>query len=517
MLSILGLSSSSASPSSNTLDALRVATQPLLTSPTAWLASSAALAYAYYCYTFSMYHGPTRRPPGPSSNQFSRIKESAKRGEFHMFTDEMVEEYGDFVSVKVRNRWTYITADADVAKQVLADNERFTRTQNFANACNAIGPMLFAMSGPVWKAHRKAIAPAFTAGHLRTAVGTMHACVDQLCQQVDAAIEQNQGDWSAPLNVHALFTAVALDIFGRAFFSFDFDSLQNPDSPLCRAVGSLSRGVSVRTAVPRWLWPFLVRDSFAASVAVVRQVLDQAIGQRIQQLMQQGEDALLDKEKDDMDLLDNLLLAANKQNEPISAHDLASEMIGLFLAGHETTASTLTYTVRALCDHPDWAQQLREELQEEIGDNPLDADSIPRLRKLDLFIKETMRFYSVVAGVTRTTSSDTEIRGYPIPKGSALSVRIRSMHHSPKYWTKPEIFNPLRFETDTIVPGTYMPFGDGAHKCMGERLAMLEVKLVLASLLQRYQFKLKKDQSFKLVMSVTLGYKEGLFVHFRPL
>ncbi|KAL7752421.1 hypothetical protein RI367_001955 [Sorochytrium milnesiophthora] len=517
MLSILGLSSSSASPPSSTLDALRVATQPLLTSPTAWLASSAALAYAYYCYTFSLYHGPARRPPGPSSNQFSRLKEYANRGELYLFHEQMVKEYGDFVSLKIRNRWSYITTDVDVAKQVLADNELFIRARNFTRACNSIGPILFAISGPMWKAHRKAIAPAFTTGHLRAAVSTMHECVGQFCQQVDAAIEQNNGDWSAPLNVHGMFSALALDIFGRAFFSYNFNSLQTPDSPINRAADSLASGITMRATVPRWLWPFLVRDNFAASVALVRQVLDQAIEQRMQQLTQQGEDALFDKEKRDMDLLDNLLLAANKQNDPISAHELTSEMIGLFLAGHETTANTMTYAVRALCDHPDWAQQLREEMQEVLGDDPLDVDSIPRLKKLDLFIKETMRFYTVVAGVARMATRDTELRGYPIRKGSVVNIRVRSMHHSPKYWIKPEEFNPLRFETDTIVPGTYMPFGEGSHKCIGERLAMLEAKLVLASLIQRYQFKLQQDQSFKLVLSITLGYKEGLFVHFRPV
>ncbi|KAL7750547.1 hypothetical protein RI367_003886 [Sorochytrium milnesiophthora] len=486
-------------------------------SAVAILLSAVLAVWTVRQYSFSVWFGPKRRPPGPQTNQFWRLKDLAMRGEMHVFFKSLLDEYGDFVSAKIRATWLFIIADASLAKAVLSDNDTYIRLEAFTAACNSAGPMLFAINGPMWKGHRKSISPAFATGHLRSALPVIVHFTDKLCQRIDEELDKSGSSDSGALNVHALYSTMTLDVFGKAFFGYDFHAMENPDGVTYRAAESIASGIMIRSAVPKWLWPFLVRDNFYQAAETVRGVIMSAIESKLQSLAEQGEGALLEKEKLDLDLLDNLLLATQKEKDPISQHELTSEMIGLFMAGHETTANTLTFATQALADHPDIAQELREEISQVVGEKQITLDIVAQLRKLDLFLKEVMRFYPVVPAIPRTATRETSLGGYPIPRGSRLSVNVQRLHRNPKYWKDPNTFILTRFETDTIVPGSYIPFGDGPHKCIGERLAALEAKVVLAKLISRFQPKLEANQSFRLVTSVTLGYKEGLFVRFHPV
>ncbi|KAL7751975.1 hypothetical protein RI367_002503 [Sorochytrium milnesiophthora] len=503
------------------MDVIRGSLASAVQSPAAWTSLAAAAATALIArkaMSYTMLNAPAHRPPGPATGQFSTLKDYVFKGEMHKFFDLLLGQYGDYASWKILDCWVFALGDAELGKHVLADNETFVREEGFEVACNSIGPLLFAISGPMWKFHRKTISPAFAPVHLRNSLAVIQDFAEKLFEQLDAEIDKTaaDSDWSAPVNIHAMLSCITLDIFGRAFFSYNFDALQAPGRGVTRAADSLAAGITRRSAMPKWMWPFLVRDNFQESVGMVRKIIDDAIDLKLAALADAESTDLADRQKRDMDLLDNLILATQKDTDAMSPHELTSEMMGLFIAGHETTANSLTYATQALCDHPDLADELRQELDDVVGENELTIENIAQLKKLDCFIKEVLRYYSVVAVIPRKTSKPTQLGGYPVPVNSVISIVTRRLHHNPKYWRNPEQFNPSRFETDRIVPGSFMPFGDGPHKCVGERLAMLEIKVLLAKLLRRYAFKLGPNNSFKLVFSITLGYKEGLFVQFQP-
>ncbi|KAL7750874.1 hypothetical protein RI367_003834 [Sorochytrium milnesiophthora] len=473
---------------------------------------------ARYYYYAHVWKGPRHRPVGPDVDQFSAIKDDVMRDQMHAFFRHLSEQYGDFLCCKIKTRLVYVIGNTRLYKEVQAANETFIRDEGFTRATGQIGPVLFAISGPTWKTHRKAISPAFAPVHLRNSLTIMLDLTDDLLRLMDSEIESGAADgWSRPLNVHALFSAITLDIFSRSFFSYDVHALATQDSAVARASDVLAGGITKRAIVPWWLWSLVVRDGCPQAVAYLTGVINQIIEQKLERLAEEGVDSISEKQKREMDLIDNLLFAAQKDKNGISTRELTSEMIGLFLAGHETTANTLTYAVQALCEHRRIAEELRRELEEVVGDNELTIDLIPQLKKLDCFLKEVTRFYPVVAFVPRTVAKDTVLDGYPIPKGSSLVLNHMRLHFHPDYWTDPQVFRPSRFETDRVVPGSYVPFGDGPHKCIGERLATLEAKVIIAKLVQRYNTKLASDQNFKLVYSITLGYKTGLYVQMHKL
>ncbi|KAL7747565.1 hypothetical protein RI367_007006 [Sorochytrium milnesiophthora] len=479
---------------------------PLLKSPTAWTTAAAFATLGYCAFQYSTLAGPRRRPAGPSGNQLLPFRDAALSGNGHKFITDMAAQYGDFFCFKVIDGWNYVITDAAVVREALTNNKQYVRLHGWIRATNSIGPMLFGIEGPIWKSHRKIISPAFTPTHLRNALQEMLQLTDRMCKQLNAAIDASSEPWSASVDVHNMFSRIALDLFATAFLGNDVNVLGGQTQMLLDAADGVVKGINSRFPFPTWLWPVLFKDNFKESVSVLRDLVNGMIEQK------QLNGARSEQHKD---MLDILLQASQENEETMPVEHLASEMLGFLLAGFETTANTMTFALKALCDHPQEAAKLRREIEQVVGNAPLTTDVISRLKLLDLFLKETLRYYPILELNSRTVVQDTTIHGYTIPKGATLQVAASLLHFSPKYWRDPHTFDPSRFETDTIVPGSYIPFGDGPHRCIGERLAVLEMKTILIKLLQHYDFKLVSDQSFRLVYSVTLGYKEGLFVQFK--
>ncbi|KAL7747495.1 hypothetical protein RI367_007087 [Sorochytrium milnesiophthora] len=485
----------------------------VLTSPAAWTTAAVVAALCYQAFQLSTLAGPRRRPPGPRGNQVLRFRKHALDGTLHELVYSWAEQYGDFFCFKVVDNWFYFTTDATVARTVLRDTDTFIRLFGLTRAGDEIGPILFAIDGPVWKLHRKIISPAFTPGHLRRSLTELLRLTDRMCSQIDAAIEAASGDWSASIDMHAVFSRLTLDVFATAFLGNDINALGSGDSTYTRAADGCVAGLNNRLALPKWLWPILVRDDFYPSIDRLRDLVYSTINAKLN-AAQESQDT---KSKQEMDLLDILLHASGQDGEALSVDDLASEMIGFLMAGYETTANSTTFAFKRLHDHPEQVALLRQEMNEVVGNQTLTTDLIGSLKHLDLFVKEVLRFHPAVEFNLRSTTKPTTLKGYTIPKGASVHMIGSRLQCNPAYWRDPETFNPARFETDDIVPGSYLPFGDGPHKCIGERLGLLEMKVIIIALLQRHEFRLPSDQPFKLLFAVTLGYKDGLFARFRHI
>ncbi|KAL7751463.1 hypothetical protein RI367_002921 [Sorochytrium milnesiophthora] len=472
---------------------------PLLRSPSVWLAASATAAVCYQALQFTTYVGPRRRPPGPNNNQIFRAREAGMRGQFHKLMAEYVDEYGDFFAFKVLGNWFYLTTDATVVREMLKDTETFVREKNFERSGSGVGgPMLFAISGPKWKSHRKIISPGFAPAHLRHAFGVMLDLSDRLLEQLDARIEQAAGDnFSKEINMHDMFSRVALDVFARAFLSCNVDVITNPDQSITRAANGIFYGMAKRFEWPKWLWPYVTSDNFDESVIVLRDLIHRTIESKLAQTsVDDGAN---------LDLLDILIKAARENEEAMPLDELVSETLGFLVAGYDTAANTLTFALKALCDHPQEADKVRQEIRKVVGSKRLTMDLVTQLKQLDLFIKEAMRCLPVIEVGARSIAKDTVIHGYTVPKGTSIHYLTSHIHNNPKYWRDPEQFMPSRFETDVIVPGSYIPFGDGPHRCVGEKLALLEIKTILIKLLQHYDFQLAPNQPLVTKLSITLG------------
>ncbi len=199
----------------------------------------------------------------------------------------------------------------------------------------------------------------------------------------------------------------------------------------------------------------------------------------------------------------------------MSDRQLRDEVATMMLAGHETTANTLSWTWMLLAQHPQVRTQLAAELEQVLQRRAATFEDLPQLLYTHWVVKESMRLYPPVTDVTRETTEDCEIGSYRIPKGTTLIMSQWVMHRDARYFTEPETFYPERWANDLekrLPRGIYFPFSDGPRVCIGKSFALMEAVLILSTIAQRFELSLVSDQSLELQPSITLRPKYGIQV-----
>lgn len=182
------------------------------------------------------------------------------------------------------------------------------------------------------------------------------------------------------------------------------------------------------------------------------------------------------------DILSMLLQAKHEDGAPMSSDEIHDELLTLLVAGHETTATGLTWALHRLSIHPEILTRVQAELDERIGAGPIDPDRA--LPYLDAVCKETLRIHPVIPGVGRVLQRPTVVGGHSLPAGVAVGCSIYLVHSDPDTWPDPERFDPTRFLDKKPTPYTYFPFGGGLRRCIGEAFALYEMRIVLATILR---------------------------------
>jgi len=212
------------------------------------------------------------------------------------------------------------------------------------------------------------------------------------------------------------------------------------------------------------------------------------------------------------DLL-NLMLKADESGEKLSEEEILNEIILFLAAGHETTANTLSWTFFLLAKYPEWQEKLRAEIDALYGKEDPSFDDINKLKLGTYIIKETLRLYPTAPILTRDCCKDSTVLGYNIPAGTTCMMSVSNISRNEQYWDNPNEFNPMRFDNDTWQkhPYQYLPFGTGAQRCIGEKFAVLEMKVTLIKLVQKFTWKFEsvEDMNVTGIFTITYGPKDG--------
>lgn len=197
-----------------------------------------------------------------------------------------------------------------------------------------------------------------------------------------------------------------------------------------------------------------------------------------------------------MDLFSQLCRAETEDGHRFTDDDVINHMVFLMMAAHDTSTITLSTMMYHLAKNPQWQEKLREE-SFAIGKEFLEHDDLDQMRGMTLVMKESLRMCAPVPSVPRKTVRDCEYKGYFIPKGSLVSVTPYFTHYMREYWRDPFVFDPERFaddrREDKVHPYAYVPFGGGAHMCIGLHFADLQVKGVLHQILRKYRWSVSPD------------------------
>jgi cytochrome P450 len=226
------------------------------------------------------------------------------------------------------------------------------------------------------------------------------------------------------------------------------------------------------------------------------------------------------REDEGDDLLARLLALRDEETgESLSGQELFDQCMVSFQAGHETTATALTWWSRLLAGHPEAAARARAEVGAVLAGRDPRPEDLQSLPWLSATLKEAMRLYPPLpAVITRYTTREITVGGWRIPRGASVYITPWVLQRDPRWWEAPDAFRPERFlpGAPPVPRGAYMPFGVGPRVCIGQHFAMLEMTLVAALLLQRYELELPPDApAAEAVLHVTLRPKGGVRLRLR--
>ncbi|MBO9532267.1 MAG: cytochrome P450 [Solirubrobacteraceae bacterium] len=399
----------------------------------------------------SAFPGPTTPRPLQAMRFF--------RDPFGYF-QQMQAEYGDMFRVSIADEKPWIVlSDPDHIKQVFTGSPA---VYHAGKANSVLLPLLgdhsvLLLDGAQHLRQRKLLLPAFHGERMASYGDVMRE-----------AAEREVAKWRVgeELRLAPRLQDVTLEVIMRAVFGMrdgaEMDELSR------RLVKLLDQVMRPRTFVALGLLgPRRFRE-----LAYVKKQLAPADESLFAEFARRRQATDL-AERDD--ILSLLMQATDEDGNPMTDVELRDELMTLLVAGHETTATSLSWTIERLIRHPDVLQKLRDDL--EAGSDAY----------LDAVIKEVLRLRPVLPVVVRDVQEDVEIGGRAIPKGSRIACSITLMHRNPEIYPDPEAFRPERF-LDT-QPGTYtwIPFGGGIRRCLGASFALFEMKQVLPAIIEQLE------------------------------
>ena len=343
----------------------------------------------------------------------------------------------------------------------------------FQEIRDLLGNGLLTSDGEEWKRQKRMIQPIFT--HRRVA-----GYVPMMVEEADAVVARWTAAAAGPgtVDLHADMTRATLRVVGRALFGADVDHavevLEDPVPYLSQR--AIRRSLSPVNVPPTWPTPG--NRKAARHQAAIDGLVSDLIASRKAAAAPQ-EDLLM------------LLLGAQdpEGGQGLSDVEVHEQALIFLLAGHETTATSLTFTVHLLGHHPDVQQRVHDEVDAVLGGRDPGLEDVRSLEYTTMTIKEAMRLYPAAYNIARVPVREDVFEGYRIPAGAAVLASPYVTHRHPRHWDAPDRFEPERFTPECEKARhryAYLPFGGGPRACIGQYFSMLEAVIIVAKLLQSF-------------------------------
>jgi cytochrome P450 len=391
--------------------------------------------------------------------------------------------------------------DPEGVRRVLLDNVANYPKEDLGDQFFSamFGEGLLSAPGAKWRVHRKVMAPSFGTRTVESYAPAMIETTAAFAEHWDSLPE------SSELDIALEMKALTLKIICRTMFSSDAEELAaHAGEALEFAQASLEFGLLDILPV---LGPKRLKrkqDAIRAHFKVMDAAIYRLIAER-------------EKIRDEApkDLLTRLVAAKDPDNGAgLNATEVRDEIVTIFMAGHETTAVTMTWVWYLLSQHPAEEAKLHEELDSVLGGRLPTVEDLPNLPYTRMVIEEAMRVYPPAPGISiREAKEADELCGFKVTPGLQVLVSPWILHRHRLLWKDPERFDPMRFSkesSDKRPRFAYLPFGGGPRVCIGATLAMTEAILILAVLAQRFRLRLKEGQQVRLQTRITLRPKNGM-------
>jgi cytochrome P450 len=377
-------------------------------------------------------------------------------------------------AMRGRTPIVWITAPAMIRTVLLDEREKFLKLSQIRLLSPLLGKGILTSEGADWKWQRQASAPMFRPQDL---VGFVPTFV----RAAQGVIERWRAQPGAVQPVDRCMTEATFEVISATL-------LPSADARLPQAI-ERSTGLFQRSGawgqlfaianLPRWL-PRPGLRSMARAVEAMRTAGAALIAER------RAHPGAKD------DLLQRLMQARDPETgQTMNGEQLVDNLLTFYLAGHETTAKALTWTLYLLARSPEWARALEEEIERATGGEEINAGHLENLQLTQQVLKESMRLYPPVPLMARQAVAGAQLGAHPIRAGTSVVMPIYAIHRHARRWEDPDAFDPTRFapQREAAIPRyQYMPFGAGPRICIGMGFAMMEATAILATLLRHARF-----------------------------
>ena len=438
-------------------------------------------------------------PPGPRVNLLLALIAQTLPKWFPFdpleFNLTLARQFGDIAYYRVGPLRVYQLNHPNLARQILVEQpEKFQKARLIKRAFRPFaGNGLLTSDGALWRQQRKLIQPAFHPKQLATYADVM---VAHALRMVDSWRDGEVREISSEM------TKLTLGIVVKSLFGAEMTrEAEGIGMLMATVLDASNQRLNSAVQIPDW-------------VPTPRNLRERRSLAKLDVMLQDMIQTRRASNSDGGDLLSVLLSAVDADDGTrMSDRQLRDEIMTLFLAGHETTANALTWTWYLLAQHPEVAAQLLDETQHVLrGRTPTTTD-LPNLPYSEMVVREAIRLYPPAPGFAREPIEDMSIGGYVVPKGSLISVITYALHRDPRFFHDPELFDPERFAPgweERVPRYAYLPFGGGPRACIGSGFAMMESRLVLSTVAQRYQLRLEPNQQVVPIQLVTVRPKNGI-------
>ncbi|MFF7992411.1 cytochrome P450 [Kitasatospora xanthocidica] len=448
-------------------------------------------------------------PPGPADDvDMALMRESPLD-----FITGLARRYGDVTRHRAAGDTVYLLNRPEYARHVLKDNgANYTKegTPDDAMLRPLLGNGLLTSNGADWARQRHLTAPAFRPSAVRTFDEIVTDATTGMLERWRPSMESG-----APVEVDEQFTALTLGILTHAILGADIDGI---GEGFGRAVDAVNRciGHYVPSPDPDPADTARRYADFGRARVFLNTVTRTLIASR--RLSGGGGNGNGGSGGADGsggkggNLLDTMM----STDHLVSDEDLRDQVLTIVMAGHETTAKSLTWTLYLLDRHPEELAKVREEVDRVLGGRPPTAADLQDLPACRRAIQEAMRLYPPVWLISRRAVDEDTVGGYHVEPGTLVCVSQWVLHRHPDYWDAPDAYRPDRFDGAGLPSHLYLPFGGGDRICVGQHFAMLEAVLVLATLLQSVRLELVEGFPVEPEALVTLRPKHGMTMIARP-
>ncbi len=412
-----------------------------------------------------------------------------------LFTDGR-DRFGDLVRYRFGPFRFVVLNDPDAIHHVFVRHHaRYVKSRSYDGLRLVMGNGLVTSEGDFWKRQRKLSQPAFHRKRLVQLADTMSGLTEELATQWSEEPEQR-------VDLHDAMMRLTLRIVGHTLFSTELSAEAGRLGPaITTALHRANQEAEAAIRLPLWL-PTPGNLKFHRA----QRTLDEAIGRIIAERRANPGDR--------GDLLSMLMSVEDELTaEQMTDQQLRDEVLTLFLAGHETIATHMSWTWKLLAENPQWAKKVRDEAHAVLGGSAPTFEDLPRLEVAGRVISESMRLYPPVWIFERTAVEDDVVCGRPIAKDTIVAACPWTLHRHPALWSDPLRFDPDRFLPERVAQRhryAYIPFGAGPRICIGNNFALMEAKIILTTLMQRFDIDVDDPANIGLDAGVTLRPEGGM-------